>query len=310
MPFVKLDCGILTSTIWDDVDARMVFLTALLMAEPREFRAPVPQIAVRRLEETGWSAPAGWYGFVPAAGSGIVRRAGGMSVEDGLTALERLGAPEQESRSQAFDGRRLIRVDGGYLVLNYEKYRERDYTAAERTRRWRERQRETRNGDAVTRNVTQAEAEAEAEAEESTPIIATPGNARTMAKATAKTLVESFAVEDSHRIWAAQNCPSVPVDEETEAWKDRLRANGYLAGKTPVRDAAASWRTSMKNAEKWGSYRQKGNGNGRSVAIRAEQTSGAEAKPVRDFGHRNAEDVFRELDEKRKLHPVPSATSS
>lgn len=139
----------------------MVFLTALLMAEPREFREPVPQIKVRTLDLTGWSAPQGWYGFVPAAGSGIVRRAGGMSPDDGLNALERLGNPEQESRSQEFDGRRLIRVNGGYLVLNFEKYRERDYGAAERTRRWRERQRVTRNGDAVTRNVTQAEAEAE-----------------------------------------------------------------------------------------------------------------------------------------------------
>lgn len=147
----------------------MVFLTALLMAEPREFQEPVPQIRVRKLEPTGWEAPPGWYGFVPAAGSGIVRRAGGMSPDDGLNALERLGEPEQESRSQEFDGRRLIRVNGGYLVLNYEKYRERDYTAAERMRRWRERQRGTRNGDAETRNVAQAESrEQRAEVEEPT----------------------------------------------------------------------------------------------------------------------------------------------
>lgn len=139
MPFVKLDTGILNSTIWTDRDAREIFITALLMAEPREL-PDTPQIAVRTLEPTGWTVPAGWYGFVPAAGPGIVRRAG-VDLVNGMAALERLGGPEPESRSQAFGGRRLVRVDGGYVLLNYMAYRERDYTAAERQRRLRERRR-------------------------------------------------------------------------------------------------------------------------------------------------------------------------
>ena len=137
MAFVKLDCGILNSTIWTDHEARLIFLTALLLAEPREFTSPVRQLDTRKIGETGWEAPAGWYGFVPAAGAGIISRTGGISTEDGYAALERLGAPEMESRSPEHDGRRLIRVDGGYLVLNYYKYRDRDYTAAERQQRYR-----------------------------------------------------------------------------------------------------------------------------------------------------------------------------
>jgi hypothetical protein len=139
MAFVKLDCGILNSTIWSDHDARMIFLTALLLAEPREFIEPVPQLDLRKMEETGWSAPPGWYGFVPAAGSGLVSRTGGITMEEGYAALERLSSPEAESRSPEHEGRRLIRVNGGYLVLNYYKYRDRDHTAAERQRRYRER---------------------------------------------------------------------------------------------------------------------------------------------------------------------------
>jgi len=140
MPYVKLDCDILTSTIWYDLDARIVFLTALLMAVPREYQEPVPQLAVREIRDVGWSAPPGWYGFVPAAGVGIANRAG-IDKEVTLDALERLGSPEADSRSPEHEGRRLIRVDGGYLVLNWQKFRDRDYTGAERARRYRERKR-------------------------------------------------------------------------------------------------------------------------------------------------------------------------
>lgn len=146
--FVKLDGGILNSTLWLDRDARDVFITALLMAEPHELRGPTPQLEVASIEPTGWQVPPGWYGFIPAAGVGILARAG-VSPDIGIPALVRMGRPEPESRSSAFDGRRLVRVDGGFVVLNYLKYRERDYTAAERQARWRARKTTARTGEAV-----------------------------------------------------------------------------------------------------------------------------------------------------------------
>ena len=166
MPFVKLDCGILNSTLWMDSAARDVFITALLMAYPMEFDNELPEIATRSLSETGWKVPPGWYGFVAAASVGIIRTAG-LDLELGMQALERLAAPDENSRSPDFDGRRLVRISGGFLVLNFMKYRDRDYPAAERQKRYRDRKRNgvTSNSNAVTsRNVTQAEAEAEAEA--------------------------------------------------------------------------------------------------------------------------------------------------
>src|ERR1035437_461893 len=75
MPFVKLDTAILESSLWIDRAARDMFMTALLMAEPREFTTPMPQYYVDRIEQTGFSVPPGWYGFVAAAGVGIARRA-------------------------------------------------------------------------------------------------------------------------------------------------------------------------------------------------------------------------------------------
>ena len=167
MPFVKLDCGILTSTLWIDSVAREVFITSLLMAEPAVFDEPIPEIATRAIAYTGWSAPPGWYGFVPAASVGIIRTAG-VDLEAGMAALERLASPDENSRSPEHEGRRMIRVNGGFLILNYNKYREKDHTGAERQKRYREKKRNavTEQRNAVTsRLVTQAEAEAEAEAE-------------------------------------------------------------------------------------------------------------------------------------------------
>ncbi len=152
MPFVKLDKGILTSTIWCLRPELEVFVTALLMAEPREFTEPIPTLKITSLEDGEWTVPAGWYGFVHAAGPGIVR-ASHVDQSLGMEALKRLAAPEPESRSQEFDGRRMVRVNGGFTVLNFMKYRDFDHSAADRMRRLRERRK--RN---VTANVTDVRA--------------------------------------------------------------------------------------------------------------------------------------------------------
>jgi len=162
MPFVKLDTGILDSTLWYDREAREVFITALLMATPHELTEPAPQIEIRTLDLTGWSVPPGWYGIVNAASVGIIRRAG-LDESVGIAALERLASPEGSSRSSDFDGRRLARIDGGFIILNFQKYRDRDYGAAERAKRYRERQASRRNVTPERRDITQAEAEAEAQ---------------------------------------------------------------------------------------------------------------------------------------------------
>lgn len=162
MAFVKLDTGVLDSTLWTDRPCREIFITALLMAEPTEIDTSMPQFEVRALEPTGFVVQPGWYGFVRAAGIGIVNRAL-LDSETGMMALDRLGKPDNESRSKEFEGRRLVRVDGGFIVLNYFKYRDRDHTAAERQRRMRERKRNavTIRNEAVTSRIADADADAE-----------------------------------------------------------------------------------------------------------------------------------------------------
>ncbi len=138
MAFVKLDCGMLDSTLWVDREARELFVTALLMAEPIELKAPTETIKIHSLEPDSFVVEAGWYGFVPAASTGIIRRCG-IDQAAGMEALGRLSAPDKESRTPDHEGRRMVRIDGGFIILNYDKYRQKDHSAAIRMRNHRER---------------------------------------------------------------------------------------------------------------------------------------------------------------------------
>lgn len=163
MPYVKLDCSILNSSLWHALPDRHIFITALLMAKPYYTTKPMPQIKVSNLDSAGWEVPPGEYGLVEAAGPALLRFAGLDTEADraaGLEALVRLGSPDEYSKSDAYDGRRLVRVDGGYIVLNYMKFREKDYTNAERCRRYREKLATRRVGVTTRRVNMQAEAEA------------------------------------------------------------------------------------------------------------------------------------------------------
>jgi hypothetical protein len=130
MPFVKLDTGILDSSLWSEpAQICKCWITLLAMADPE--------------------------GFVNSTAPGISRRAN-IGLAEAEKALELFAAPDEHSRSLLEDGKRLLRVEGGFKILNYDKYRERDYTAAERQKRWRDKQK--RNA-VTSRRVTQADAE-------------------------------------------------------------------------------------------------------------------------------------------------------
>lgn len=166
---MKLHSSILQSTLWFQPVERDVFITALLLAQPRIIREELPQIEPDSLRETGFKVPPGRYGFCETSGVGLVKLAG-VDLGPGMEALKRLGSPEPDSRSPEHEGRRLCRVAGGYVVLNYRKYRDKDNTAAQRMRDWRQKKREEEEGSRygeLRRNVTQvthADADADAEA--------------------------------------------------------------------------------------------------------------------------------------------------
>lgn len=104
VPFTKLDSGIINSSVWSlPSDERVVWITLLAMADD--------------------------VGFVSTSFAGLVRAAV-VSAESAKAALKKFESPDNDSRTAANDGKRVLRVEGGWLILNYELYRartDRDY---------------------------------------------------------------------------------------------------------------------------------------------------------------------------------------
>ena len=97
MSFVKLDCGILRSSLWaEDAETRIVFLTLLALSDAD--------------------------GFVEAAAPGLALSAN-VPLDRVRAALARLEAPDPDSRTPSDEGRRVLHVEGGYHIVNYSKYR-------------------------------------------------------------------------------------------------------------------------------------------------------------------------------------------
>lgn len=151
MAYTKLFSSIVTSTIWSEDDrTRIVWITMLALADKNgEVQASIPGLA----------------------------KVAGVSIDACESAIQRFLSPDPYSRTKDDEGRRIEEIQGGWMLLNYGKYRlmaskdEARASNAERQRRHRDRQK--RNGKGVTGNgsVTHhrdiAEAEAEAEKENS-----------------------------------------------------------------------------------------------------------------------------------------------
>lgn len=97
LTFTKLFSSITESTIWlEPAPTRLVWITMLAMSDRNGFV----------------------FGSVP----GLAHRAR-VSLEECRAALATLLGPDNESRTKDHDGRRLAVIDGGWALLNYEKYR-------------------------------------------------------------------------------------------------------------------------------------------------------------------------------------------
>jgi uncharacterized phage protein (TIGR02220 family) len=105
MPFVKLDCKIIYSSIWfENPETKVVWITMLAMADMS--------------------------GLVPATAPGIANTAG-VPLDDTRKAIVILESSDPDSKNPKNDGRRIERVNGGYKILNYESYRSFNYSMNE-----------------------------------------------------------------------------------------------------------------------------------------------------------------------------------
>jgi hypothetical protein len=95
--FTKLFSSIVTSTIWqEDPETKVVWITLLALADPE--------------------------GFVDGTVPGIANIAR-ISVKKTRIAINKLESPDPDSRTPDYDGKRIAKVDGGWILLNYAKYR-------------------------------------------------------------------------------------------------------------------------------------------------------------------------------------------
>lgn len=136
--FVKLYHTILDSSIWLQPNpTRIVWITMLAMADAN--------------------------GVVIASIGGLAHRAN-VTRNECEEALLALHSPDPDSKSSEFEGRRVEKIEGGWLVLNHGKYREMRTSAqiatAERVKRHREQKSVTGNTGAVTDPLVTTEAEA------------------------------------------------------------------------------------------------------------------------------------------------------
>lgn len=122
MGFTKLDEGIVHSSIWSEALAtRVLWVTMLAMADSN--------------------------GFVSSSRSGLLRAAN-IPEADFNVAIEILEAPDPDSRSPEHGGRRIEKCDGGWMVLNYRRYREFTYSGSkEAIKKRRQRDKRGQKGD-------------------------------------------------------------------------------------------------------------------------------------------------------------------
>lgn len=103
MGFAKLDYGIIYSSLWNEpIETRLVWIAMLAMCDKD--------------------------GFVECTPSGLFRICNMPSREAFDKAICTLESPDPESRTPDNEGRRIERVDGGWIILNYAAYRKKIYT--------------------------------------------------------------------------------------------------------------------------------------------------------------------------------------
>lgn len=108
MSFCKLDSGIVNSSIWSEpLATRILWITMLAMGDEN--------------------------GFVSTSLPGLIRAAN-ISKEEFVTGIKALESPDEYSRTSEYEGRRVEHIEGGWIILNFKKYRERSEIIREQTR--------------------------------------------------------------------------------------------------------------------------------------------------------------------------------
>lgn len=112
--YTKLFNTIITSSIWsEDNDTRILWITMLAMAD--------------------------YNGVVLGSIRGLADMAR-LDVQICIKSLQKLMSPDPYSRSKERQGRRVEEIEGGWLIINHQLYRDKKANRAEYFREWRAQQ--------------------------------------------------------------------------------------------------------------------------------------------------------------------------
>ena len=149
-----------------------------------------------------------------------------ISIDDVLKSVKKLQAPDELSRSKNDQGRRIERIDGGFRIINYQKYRE--FTCsnspnAKRQKRYRE------------RNALRPLRNASASASSSVSVLKDKEKIQEGKKERNKIPPSLGEVRDY--------CLERKNGIDPEKWFDHYASNGWKVGKNPMKDWQAAVRT-------------------------------------------------------------------
>jgi hypothetical protein len=197
MGFTKLDEGILQSSIMAESSDVFKAWIALLAACGPDGIARVSAVFI----------------------SSVCR----LSLEVIHAALEKLEAPDPDSRSEEEEGRRIRRVDGGWFIINYKKYRAFKYSEepeAVRKRQYRKKRKRDMSGTC-------------------------PGHSAS-ASASLKVIFDFSSLkwegikEDDLSNWA-EAFPAVDVKQELLKMREWIKANPQKGRKSNYRRFITNW---------------------------------------------------------------------
>lgn len=170
-------------------------------------------------------AKANSIGFVEASTLGLARVANlsQQEIEDALVVLQ---APDPHSKNPDLEGRRIARVPGGWMVLNYEEYRSRT-TEEERRQYMREYMRKYRKMNGGKQPVNNVK------------------KSKDLPSASSSIVSDKMGCKGRcTQSEAEQYCVSLglPHTDGTTVF-EKWQGNGWINGKTPIRDWKATIRS-------------------------------------------------------------------
>lgn len=222
--FTKLWAEITDSSIWNEDDkTRIVWITMLARMGPD---------------------------YVVRASVGGLAHLARVSREDCEKALEKLASPDPDSRSPEEEGRRIKKVEGGFFMINGEKFRQRRGDEEKKAymreymRQYRKNKspgvKDVKDVNIGKRKLIQEEEEAEAEAEENISLKRERGSASQTDFAEIPTLEEVIAeaevrgIPDEHarsfweyneskQLWVNQYGKMIKWKMALKSWSERRR---------------------------------------------------------------------------------------